>query len=187
MERITAVVSAICKGFVKIRFAVLLLLVLRGVPQAAAAETAAPALAPVPPLGWNSWDAFGTTVREDEVRANAESHSDGTDRQVRRQKHMARNCMHDTTIRCRPCTAYTVQPDQSPEIVSIERRDTETEEGVNELSVHIHTYLRPSMYAQYCRPTPQFSSCSLLSSNPYIASHNAAAIVARASYFGQLQ
>ncbi len=28
-------------------------------------------LAPTPPLGWNSWDCYGTTVREDEVRANA--------------------------------------------------------------------------------------------------------------------
>ena len=28
-------------------------------------------LAPTPPMGWNSWDAYGTTVREDEVRANA--------------------------------------------------------------------------------------------------------------------
>jgi alpha-galactosidase len=29
-------------------------------------------LAPTPPMGWNSWDAFGTTVREDEVKANAD-------------------------------------------------------------------------------------------------------------------
>lgn len=28
-------------------------------------------LAPSPPMGWNSWDAFGTTVTEDEVKANA--------------------------------------------------------------------------------------------------------------------
>lgn len=27
--------------------------------------------AQVPPMGWNSWDAYGTTVREDEVKANA--------------------------------------------------------------------------------------------------------------------
>lgn len=25
-----------------------------------------------PPMGWNSWDAYGTTVREDEVKANAD-------------------------------------------------------------------------------------------------------------------
>ncbi len=29
-------------------------------------------LAATPPLGWNSWDCFGTTVREEEVRANAD-------------------------------------------------------------------------------------------------------------------
>ncbi len=29
-------------------------------------------LSPTPPMGWNSWDSFGTTVTEDEVKANAE-------------------------------------------------------------------------------------------------------------------
>lgn len=29
-------------------------------------------LAPTPPMGWNSWDCFGTTVREEEVKANAD-------------------------------------------------------------------------------------------------------------------
>ncbi len=29
-------------------------------------------LAPVPPMGWNSWDSFGTTVTENEVKANAD-------------------------------------------------------------------------------------------------------------------
>lgn len=29
-------------------------------------------LAARPPMGWNSWDCYGTTVREDEVKANAE-------------------------------------------------------------------------------------------------------------------
>lgn len=29
-------------------------------------------LAPTPPMGWNSWDCFGPTVREDEVKANAD-------------------------------------------------------------------------------------------------------------------
>ena len=29
------------------------------------------ATAPTPPMGWNSWDAYGTTVREDQVEANA--------------------------------------------------------------------------------------------------------------------
>src|ERR1700677_1635016 len=29
-----------------------------------------PLLAPTPPMGWNSWDSFGPSVREDEVKAN---------------------------------------------------------------------------------------------------------------------
>jgi alpha-galactosidase len=31
-----------------------------------------PVLAPTPPMGWNSWDSFGTGVTEDEVKANAD-------------------------------------------------------------------------------------------------------------------
>ena len=31
-----------------------------------------PELAPKPPLGWNSWDCYGTAVTEEQVRANAE-------------------------------------------------------------------------------------------------------------------
>lgn len=34
--------------------------------------TNAGTVAPVPPMGWNSWDAYGTTVREEEVKANAD-------------------------------------------------------------------------------------------------------------------
>lgn len=30
-------------------------------------------LAPTPPMGWNSWDSYGTTVREDQVKANADA------------------------------------------------------------------------------------------------------------------
>ena len=30
------------------------------------------ALAPAPPMGWNSWDSFGPTIREDEARENAQ-------------------------------------------------------------------------------------------------------------------
>ena len=30
-----------------------------------------PLLAATPPLGWNSWDAYGTTINEEQVRANA--------------------------------------------------------------------------------------------------------------------
>jgi len=40
-------------------------------PPRAAAQRAP--LAPAPPMGWNSWDAYGTTVREDEVEANADA------------------------------------------------------------------------------------------------------------------
>jgi alpha-galactosidase len=29
-------------------------------------------LAPTPPMGWNSWDSFGTTITEEEVKANAD-------------------------------------------------------------------------------------------------------------------
>jgi alpha-galactosidase len=29
-------------------------------------------LAPTPPMGWNSWDSYGTDVREDQVKANAD-------------------------------------------------------------------------------------------------------------------
>ena len=36
-------------------------------PRAAAA-----ALAPTPPMGWNSWDSYGTTVRESQVKAAAD-------------------------------------------------------------------------------------------------------------------
>jgi alpha-galactosidase len=30
-------------------------------------------LAPTPPMGWNSWDSFGPSVRENEVKANADA------------------------------------------------------------------------------------------------------------------
>jgi hypothetical protein len=29
-------------------------------------------LAPTPPMGWNSWDSFGATATEAEVKANAD-------------------------------------------------------------------------------------------------------------------
>jgi hypothetical protein len=38
---------------------------------AVASVRAADVVAPTPPMGWNSWDAYGTTIREDEVKANA--------------------------------------------------------------------------------------------------------------------
>nr|HMN63233.1 hypothetical protein [Anaerolinea sp.] len=34
--------------------------------------TAGKPLAQTPPMGWNSWDAYGPSVREDEVKANAD-------------------------------------------------------------------------------------------------------------------
>ena len=38
---------------------------------AAMSLTAATGVAPTPPMGWNSWDCYGTTVTETEVKANA--------------------------------------------------------------------------------------------------------------------
>ena len=35
-------------------------------------EGQAPQLAPTPPMGWNSWDSYGTTIKESEVKANAD-------------------------------------------------------------------------------------------------------------------
>src|SRR6478736_1652631 len=37
---------------------------------ALAASDSSPA--PTPPMGWNSWDSYGTTVREEQVKANAD-------------------------------------------------------------------------------------------------------------------
>ncbi len=34
-------------------------------------------LAPTPPMGWNSWDAYGTTVKESEVKANTDAMASG--------------------------------------------------------------------------------------------------------------
>src|SRR5260370_20954418 len=31
--------------------------------------------ATTPPMGWNSWDSYGTTVREEQVKANADAMS----------------------------------------------------------------------------------------------------------------
>ena len=39
---------------------------------AAPVQMAAVDLAPTPPMGWNSWDAYGPSVREGEVKANAD-------------------------------------------------------------------------------------------------------------------
>jgi alpha-galactosidase len=38
----------------------------------AAAQTDSSILAATPPMGWNSWDGYGTTIKESEVKANAQ-------------------------------------------------------------------------------------------------------------------
>ena len=38
-----------------------------------AATATGATLAPTPPMGWNSWDSFGPTVKENEVKANADA------------------------------------------------------------------------------------------------------------------
>jgi alpha-galactosidase len=48
---------------------VLFVLLSASMPLAGAAEEA---IAPTPPMGWNSWDCYGTTVTEAEVKANAD-------------------------------------------------------------------------------------------------------------------
>jgi len=37
-----------------------------------AGQGSTPVLAPIPPLGWNSWDSYGLTITEDQFRANVE-------------------------------------------------------------------------------------------------------------------
>ncbi len=49
----------------------LFLLALSFTAPAAAQNKAA--LAPTPPMGWNSWDSYGTAVREQDVKANADA------------------------------------------------------------------------------------------------------------------
>ena len=39
---------------------------------AAAPQTGQPLLAETPPMGWNSWDSYGTTIKESDFKANAE-------------------------------------------------------------------------------------------------------------------
>jgi alpha-galactosidase len=53
----------------------LMLLIACKTNKPAVAEAGAPAFhkwAPTPPMGWNSWDCFGPTVKENEVKANAD-------------------------------------------------------------------------------------------------------------------
>ena len=51
-------------------FAAILVLALHSTAPAAQAQKNA-AVAPSPPLGWNSWDAYGLTIDEADYRANA--------------------------------------------------------------------------------------------------------------------
>ncbi len=41
-------------------------------PPAASPQSEASTLAATPPMGWNSWDGYGTTVKEADVKANAQ-------------------------------------------------------------------------------------------------------------------
>src|SRR5664280_667671 len=53
----------------------LMLLITCKTNKTTTAETGIPAFhewAPAPPMGWNSWDCYGPTVVEDEVKANAD-------------------------------------------------------------------------------------------------------------------
>jgi alpha-galactosidase len=51
------------------RLSLVLLLVMLGHLATAGAQKT---LAPTPPMGWNSWDSYGTTVTEQDIRANAD-------------------------------------------------------------------------------------------------------------------
>jgi len=50
--------------------AALLLLVALTVSASGSAQFTAAQLAPTPPMGWNSWDAYGFTISEDDFKAN---------------------------------------------------------------------------------------------------------------------
>ncbi len=59
------------RAFRNLTCSILALGVVLGITRSAAASGAM--LAPTPPMGWNSWDSFGPTVREDEVKANTDA------------------------------------------------------------------------------------------------------------------
>jgi alpha-galactosidase len=56
-------------------FVVCLILVVSVVPRAQKAAPGTP-LAPTPPMGWNSWDCYGTAVTEAQVKATADVMAD---------------------------------------------------------------------------------------------------------------
>src|SRR5882724_9306483 len=45
-------------------------------PVTGQAQAESPLLAAAPPMGWNSWDGYGTTIKESEVKANAQWFAD---------------------------------------------------------------------------------------------------------------
>jgi len=53
-----------------VRFQTLALLIIALLGLSAAAVDSSST--PTPPMGWNSWDSYGTTVREEQVKANAD-------------------------------------------------------------------------------------------------------------------
>ena len=54
------------------RFGIILCLLAPALPLAQMQSTKPTILAPTPPMGWNSWDTFGPSVREEEVKANSD-------------------------------------------------------------------------------------------------------------------
>lgn len=62
--------------YLQFKWSLLLLLFLASCSGSKTTETFAPdefkAWAPTPPMGWNSWDCYGPTVEEHEVKANAD-------------------------------------------------------------------------------------------------------------------
>jgi hypothetical protein len=59
------------------RIFILILLLLIANTSTSKPLAQAPRLAPTPPMGWNSWDAYGTTVTEADVKANADVMASG--------------------------------------------------------------------------------------------------------------
>jgi alpha-galactosidase len=63
------------RGFVSLfsffRACLVAIVLLPGAARVDSAGAQRVPLAPTPPMGWNSWDAYGTTVTEAEVKANA--------------------------------------------------------------------------------------------------------------------
>ena len=56
----------------KLDLRLIVMALLGGLLTANAADPAYWSWAPTPPMGWNSWDAFGSSVKEASVLANAD-------------------------------------------------------------------------------------------------------------------